>query len=93
MTAVYGVISSDAEHATLMSYASKRKYKLDLSSLHEDCEDDDNAEIIVVQTSLKVVSLELVRVFRVENLVRIFEIFFAQARLKNLKTGHNISIK
>ena len=39
------VISSDAEHATLMSYASKRKYKLDLSSLHEDHEDDENAEI------------------------------------------------
>jgi enolase-phosphatase E1 len=43
------VISSDAEHATLMSYASKRKYKLDLSSLHEDHEDDENAEIGVPQ--------------------------------------------
>jgi hypothetical protein len=42
------VISSDAEHATLMSYASKRKYKLDLSSLHEDHEDDENAENGVV---------------------------------------------
>ena len=42
---VLGVISSDAEHATLMSYASKWKYKLDLSSLHEDHEDDENAEI------------------------------------------------
>jgi hypothetical protein len=30
-----------------MSYASKRKYKLDLSSLHEDHEDDENAEIRV----------------------------------------------
>ena len=45
------VISSDAEHARQVSYASKRKYKLDLSSLHEDYEDDDNAEIIVVQAS------------------------------------------
>jgi hypothetical protein len=42
------VISSDAEHATLMSYASKRKYKLDLSSLHEDHEDDENVENGVV---------------------------------------------
>jgi enolase-phosphatase E1 len=32
-----------------MSYASKRKYKLDLSSLHEDHEDDENAEIGVPQ--------------------------------------------
>jgi hypothetical protein len=39
------VISSDAEHARQVSYASKRKYKLDLSSLHEDHEDDENAEI------------------------------------------------
>jgi hypothetical protein len=29
-------------------------------SVHEDYEDDDNTEIIVVQASLKVVSLELV---------------------------------
>ncbi|MBU6197983.1 MAG: hypothetical protein KGO93_10515 [Cyanobacteria bacterium REEB446] len=42
---VLGVISSDAEHARQVSYASKRKYKLDLSSLHEDHEDDENAEI------------------------------------------------
>ena len=34
-----------------MSYASKRKYKLDLSSLHEDHEDDENAENGVVQWS------------------------------------------
>ena len=46
---VLRVISSDAEHATLMSYASKWKYKLDLSSLHEDHEDDENAEIGVQQ--------------------------------------------
>jgi hypothetical protein len=39
------VISSDAEHARQVSYASKRKYKLDLSSLHEDHEDNENAEI------------------------------------------------
>ena len=44
---VLGVISSDAEHARQVSYASKRKYKLDLSSLHEDHEDDENAEIRV----------------------------------------------
>ena len=43
------VISSDAEHATLMSYTSKQKYKLDLSSLHED---DGNSENGVVQRSL-----------------------------------------
>ncbi|MFZ4084593.1 MAG: hypothetical protein ACOYK1_03505 [Vampirovibrionia bacterium] len=42
---VLRVISSDAEHARQVSYASKRKYKLDLSSLHEDHEDDENAEI------------------------------------------------
>jgi hypothetical protein len=42
---VLGVISSDAEHARQVLYASKRKYKLDLSSLHEDHEDDENAEI------------------------------------------------
>ena len=41
------VISSDAEHARQVSYASKRKYKLDLSSLHEDHEDNENAEIEV----------------------------------------------
>jgi hypothetical protein len=46
---VLGVISSDAEHARQVSYASKRKYKLDLSSLHEDHEDDENAEIGVRQ--------------------------------------------
>jgi hypothetical protein len=47
---VLGVISSDAEHARQVSYASKRKYKLDLSSLHEDHEDDKNAEIGVPHT-------------------------------------------
>ena len=41
------VISSDAEHARQVSYASKRKYKLDLSSLHEDHEAGENAEIEV----------------------------------------------
>ncbi|MFM7457729.1 MAG: hypothetical protein ACKO3R_03600 [bacterium] len=35
---------------------------------YKDCEDDDNAKIIVVHTSVKVVSLELVGVFRVESL-------------------------
>ena len=49
---VLSVISSDAEHATLMSHASKRKYKLDLSSLHEDHEDDENAENEVVLGTL-----------------------------------------
>jgi hypothetical protein len=41
------VISSDAENASHVSgsYSSKQKYKLDLSSLHEDHEDDENAEI------------------------------------------------
>jgi hypothetical protein len=47
------VISSDAEHARQVSYASKRKYKLDLSSLHEDHEDDENAEIGAQQRSLR----------------------------------------
>ncbi|MBU6196800.1 MAG: hypothetical protein KGO93_04445 [Cyanobacteria bacterium REEB446] len=46
------VISSDAEHARQVSYASKRKYKLDLSSLHEDHEDDENAEIEVCEQAL-----------------------------------------
>jgi ABC-type sugar transport system ATPase subunit len=41
------VISSDAENASHVngSYSSKQKYKLDLSSLHEDHEDNENAEI------------------------------------------------
>ena len=50
---VLRVISSDAEHARQVSYASKRKYKLDLSSLHEDHEDDENAEIGVWEQSLE----------------------------------------
>jgi hypothetical protein len=49
---VLGVISSDAEHARQVSYASKRKYKLDLSSLHEDHEDDENAENGILWRSL-----------------------------------------
>ena len=43
------VISSDAEDATPVSYASKRKYKLRLLRVHEDHEDDENAEIGVRQ--------------------------------------------
>ena len=41
------VISSDAENASHVngSYSSKQKYKLDLSSLHEDHEDNENAGI------------------------------------------------
>ena len=41
------VISSDAEDASHVSgsYPSKQKYKLDLSSLHEDHEDNENAGI------------------------------------------------
>jgi N-acetylmuramic acid 6-phosphate etherase len=41
-----GVISGDAEDASHISgsYPSKQKYKLDSSSLHEDHEDDENAE-------------------------------------------------
>ena len=44
---VSGVISGDAEDASHVSgsYPSKQKYKLDSSSLHEDHEDDENAEI------------------------------------------------
>jgi glycerol-3-phosphate dehydrogenase len=47
------VISSDAEDASHVSgsYPSKQKYKLDLSSLHEDYEDDENAEIEVREQS------------------------------------------
>jgi SNF2 family DNA or RNA helicase/uncharacterized Zn finger protein len=46
-----GVISGDAEDASHVSgsYPSKQKYKLDSSSLHEDHEDDENAEIGVRQ--------------------------------------------
>ena len=47
------VISSDAENVRQVSYSSKRKYKLDLSSLHEDHEDDENAEIEDCKQSLK----------------------------------------
>ncbi|MEB3315978.1 MAG: hypothetical protein VKK32_07180, partial [Candidatus Melainabacteria bacterium] len=41
---VLGVISGDAEDASRVSGSSpsKRKYKLDSSSLHEDHEDDEN---------------------------------------------------
>ena len=46
------VISSDAEDATPVSYASKRKYKLRLLNAHEDHEDDENAEIGVQQQCL-----------------------------------------
>ncbi|MFM7457663.1 MAG: hypothetical protein ACKO3R_03250 [bacterium] len=49
---VLEVISSDAKHTTLMSYASKQKYKLDLSSLHEDHEAGENAGNGVVSRSL-----------------------------------------
>jgi predicted ATP-dependent serine protease len=47
------VISSDAEDASHVSgsYPSKQKYKLDLSSLHEDHEDNENAEIEVCEQS------------------------------------------
>ena len=50
---VLQVISGDAEDASHLSgsYPSKRKYKLDSSSLHEDHEDDENAEIEVWQQS------------------------------------------
>ena len=46
---VLRVISGDAEDAKHAngSYPSKQKYKLDESSLHEDHEDDENAEIEV----------------------------------------------
>ncbi|MFM7458890.1 MAG: twin-arginine translocase subunit TatC [bacterium] len=48
------VISGDAEDASHVngSYPSKQKYKLDLSSLHEDHEDNENAEIGVRQQCL-----------------------------------------
>ena len=50
---VLQVISGDAEDASHLSgsYPSKRKYKLDSSSLHEDHEDDENEEIEVWQQS------------------------------------------
>ncbi|MFM7457550.1 MAG: dihydrofolate reductase family protein, partial [bacterium] len=48
------LISSDAEDATPVSYASKRKYKLRLLGVHEDHEDDENAEIGVQQQYRKV---------------------------------------
>ncbi|MFZ4085160.1 MAG: DUF2309 domain-containing protein [Vampirovibrionia bacterium] len=47
------VISSDAEYAIPVSYASKRKYKLRLLKVHEDHEDDENAEIGVCAQSLR----------------------------------------
>ena len=51
------VISSDAEDASHVSgsYPSKQKYKLDSSSLHEDHEDDENAEIVDWEPSYDVV--------------------------------------
>ncbi|MEB3315217.1 MAG: bifunctional ornithine acetyltransferase/N-acetylglutamate synthase, partial [Candidatus Melainabacteria bacterium] len=52
------VISSDAEDASHISgsYPSKQKYKLDSSSLHEDHEDDENAEIGDCEQCPKVLS-------------------------------------
>ena len=53
-------------------------------SVHEDYEDDDNAEIIVVQASLKVVSLEPVWVFKVENLGSriLFTVFIFENKIR-----------
>ena len=61
---VPGVISGDAEDASHVSgsYPSKQKYKLDSSSLHEDHEDDENAENGVVQRSL-LISLIIISLF------------------------------
>ncbi|MFM7458123.1 MAG: ABC transporter ATP-binding protein [bacterium] len=55
------VISGDAEDASHVngSYPSKQKYKLDSSSLHEDHEDNENAEIGV---PLHALEAELVNV-------------------------------
>ncbi|MFM7458620.1 MAG: hypothetical protein ACKO3R_08190 [bacterium] len=55
------VISGDAEDASHVngSYPSKQKYKLDLSSLHEDHEDDENAENEVVQRSQPLTTIVL----------------------------------
>ena len=52
------VISGDAEDASHVngSYPSKQKYKLDLSSLHEDHENDKNAEIEAPRQYLEVKS-------------------------------------
>ena len=49
-----GVISSDAEDASHVSgsYPSKQKYKLDLSSLHEDLEGDENEEDVALRQCL-----------------------------------------
>ena len=51
-----GVISGDAEDASHISGScpSKQKYKLDSSSLHEDHEDDENAEIGISLQSLDI---------------------------------------
>ena len=53
------VISGDAEDASHVSgsYPSKQKYKLDLSSLHEDHEDDENAEIGVREQCQEAINL------------------------------------
>ena len=51
------------------SYPSKQKYKLDLSSLHEDHEDDKNAENEVVHHSHE----ENILVYTESNLEKILE--------------------
>jgi UDP-N-acetylglucosamine 2-epimerase (non-hydrolysing) len=78
------VISSDAENASHVngSYSSKQKYKLDLSSLHEDHEDYENAGIGV--------SLHAHNIFNTGN-TGIDALFKAQSIInnRNLKLGNS----
>ena len=56
------VISSDAEDASHVSgsYPSKQKYKLDLSSLHEDLEGDENEEDVAPRQVLFFVEADVI---------------------------------
>jgi tRNA modification GTPase TrmE len=82
------VISSDAENASHVngSYSSKQKYKLDLSSLHEDHEDDENAEIEVREQCYDV----LISTSNDINIKKLKELIFSKAN-PELKKVHDIN--
>jgi tRNA modification GTPase TrmE len=82
------VISSDAENASHVngSYSSKQKYKLDLSSLHEDHEDNENAEIGVPLHAHDI----LISTSKDINIKELKELIFSKAN-PELKKVHDIN--
>jgi tRNA modification GTPase len=82
------VISSDAEDASHVSgsYPSKQKYKLDSSSLHEDHEDDENAENGVREQCYDI----LISTSKDINIKKLKELIFTKAN-PELKKVHDIN--